>query len=47
VDFYNNDPHPDKKLVVWEGLYHEIFNEPENEKVLETTAAWIEERDGR
>ena len=47
VDFYNNDPHPDKKLVVWEGLYHEIFNEPEKEKVLETAAAWIAERDGR
>ena len=25
VDFYNNDPHPDKQLVVWEGLYHEIL----------------------
>jgi len=47
VDFYNNDPHPDKQLVVWEGLYHEIFNEPEKEKVLETAAAWIAERDGR
>jgi len=47
VDFYNNDPHPDKKLVVWESLYHEIFNEPEKEKVLETAAAWIAERDGR
>jgi len=47
VDFYNNDPHPDKKLVVWECLYHEIFNEPEKEKVLETAAAWIAERDGR
>ena len=47
VDFYNNDPHPDKKLVVWEGLYHEIFNEPEKQKVLETAAAWIAERDGR
>ncbi|MBP7784926.1 MAG: lysophospholipase [Firmicutes bacterium] len=47
VDFYNNDPHPDKKLVVWEGLYHDIFNEPEKEKVLETAAAWIAERDGR
>lgn len=47
VDFYDNDPHPDKKLVRWEGLYHEIFNEPEKEKVLETAAAWIAERDGR
>jgi alpha-beta hydrolase superfamily lysophospholipase len=47
VDFYNNDPHPDKKLVVWKGLYHDIFNEPEKEKVLETAAAWIAERDGR
>jgi lysophospholipase len=47
VDFYNNDPHPDKQLVVWEGLYHEIFNEPEKEKVLETAAAWIAKRDGR
>ena len=47
ADFFNSNPHPDKKLVVWEGLYHEIFNEPEKEKVLETAAAWIAERDGR
>jgi alpha-beta hydrolase superfamily lysophospholipase len=47
VEFFNRNPHPDKKLVVWDGLYHEIFNEPEKEKVLATAAAWIAERDGR
>jgi len=30
--------------VEWEGLYHEMFNEPEKEMVFERVEAWLEER---
>ncbi|MCR4426680.1 MAG: lysophospholipase [Firmicutes bacterium] len=46
VEFYERDPHPDKKLVVWDGLFHEIFNEPQKDEVLKTAADWIAEREG-
>ena len=29
VDFYNKVKEEDKKLIIYEGFYHEIFNEPE------------------
>jgi acylglycerol lipase len=32
----------DKKLVTYPGLYHEIFNEPEKDKVLGDLVAWLE-----
>jgi alpha-beta hydrolase superfamily lysophospholipase len=31
----------DKKVIPYEGLYHEIFNEPEREQVLDDTCAWL------
>jgi alpha-beta hydrolase superfamily lysophospholipase len=34
----------DKTLMVYDGLYHEIFNEPEKEKVLDDVVTWIEAR---
>jgi alpha-beta hydrolase superfamily lysophospholipase len=34
----------DKTLKVYDGLYHEIFNEPEKEKVLDDVVKWIEAR---
>lgn len=34
----------DKTLNVYDGLYHEIFNEPEQERVLEDVCAWLRER---
>jgi alpha-beta hydrolase superfamily lysophospholipase len=30
--------------VEWEGLYHEMFNEPEKEQVFERVERWLEER---
>ncbi len=33
---------PDKKLIIYEGLYHEVFNEPEHDRVLADVEAWIE-----
>ncbi|WP_238422669.1 alpha/beta hydrolase [Gordonia sp. 'Campus'] len=32
---------PDKKLVIYDDLYHEIFNEPEQDVVLEEVIVWL------
>lgn len=34
----------DKTLKYYEGLYHEIFNEPEREEVISDVVAWITDR---
>ena len=34
----------DRTLKVYDGLYHEIFNEPERERVLEDVCSWLRER---
>jgi alpha-beta hydrolase superfamily lysophospholipase len=34
----------DRTLKVYDGLYHEIFNEPEQERVMEDLCAWLRER---
>jgi len=34
----------DKTLKIYEGLYHEVFNEPEHHKVLGGVEAWLESR---
>jgi alpha-beta hydrolase superfamily lysophospholipase len=31
---------------LWPGLYHEIFNEPQQEAVLDVLASWIVEHSG-
>lgn len=36
----------DKQLKLYEGLYHEILNEPEKEQVLENIKGWLRERIG-
>lgn len=33
---------PDKKLIEYEGLYHEILNEPEQDKVMDDLCAWLD-----
>ena len=33
---------PDKTLKIYEGLYHEIFNEPERDQVLGDVEGWLE-----
>ncbi|MEP7215656.1 MAG: lysophospholipase [Anaerolineaceae bacterium] len=35
---------PDKALKLYEGLYHEVLNEPERLDVLGDIAAWLDER---
>jgi acylglycerol lipase len=37
---------PDKTLKIYEGLYHEIYNEPERAQVLEDVGAWLAARGG-
>lgn len=34
----------DKTLKIYDGLYHEIFNEPEHEQVLNDVEKWLEDR---
>jgi len=33
----------DKTLVLYPGLYHEIFNEPEKDRVLADMVVWLEQ----
>jgi len=33
---------PDKRLIEYEGLYHEILNEPEQERVMDDLVAWLD-----
>jgi acylglycerol lipase len=37
----------DKTLKIYDGLYHEIFNEPEREQVLDDLVAWLAVRSAR
>jgi len=32
----------DKQIKIYEGLYHEVFNEPEHDKVLQDVEIWLE-----
>jgi alpha-beta hydrolase superfamily lysophospholipase len=34
----------DKTVKVYDGLYHEVFNEPERDRVLDDLVAWLGER---
>jgi alpha-beta hydrolase superfamily lysophospholipase len=34
----------DKRLIVYDGLYHEVYNEPEQEQVMTDVADWLAER---
>jgi acylglycerol lipase len=33
---------PDKTLRMYDGLYHEVFNEPERELVLDEVVEWLD-----
>lgn len=43
---YEQAESKDKQLRLYDGLYHEVLNEPEREQVLGDMAEWIEERAG-
>ncbi len=42
--FYENCSSEDKELKIWDGLYHELINEPEKEEVIGTMVNWINAR---
>ncbi|MGB4337111.1 MAG: lysophospholipase [Bacillota bacterium] len=44
VRFHQQVASADKTLMVWDGMYHEIFNEPDKGKVLEVMEQWMSER---
>jgi acylglycerol lipase len=35
---------PDKRLIEYEGLYHEILNEPEQDRVMDDLVEWLDAR---
>ncbi len=43
-EFYERAGSDDKELKIYPGLYHEIYNEVEKEKVLSDLLQWIEKR---
>lgn len=43
---YERSPSADKTLRLYEGLYHETFNEPERERVLGDLTDWLDARVG-
>ncbi|MEP9394456.1 lysophospholipase [Gordonia sp. VNK1] len=36
----------DKTVIIWDGLRHEIFNEPEKDDVIGTLTRWLDQRVG-
>ena len=34
----------DKQCTIYDGMYHELFNEPEQEAILKTCCEWITAR---
>jgi len=43
-DFFGTIASSDKTLKVYEGLYHEVLNEPEKDGILREISAWISAR---
>ena len=43
-DLYQRAGSRDRTLKVYEGLYHEVFNEPEKERVLDDLVGWLNQR---
>jgi alpha-beta hydrolase superfamily lysophospholipase len=41
---YEHAPSADKTLRIYDGLYHEILNEPEQEQVMAEIASWMDAR---
>jgi len=41
LDFYEKVAAPEKKLKIYQGLYHEVLNEPEKDGVMAEVESWI------
>ncbi|MBC7248758.1 MAG: lysophospholipase [Anaerolineae bacterium] len=46
-ELYESISSQDKTLKLWDGLYHEIFNEPEKDQVLAFMRDWLAQRTSR
>jgi alpha-beta hydrolase superfamily lysophospholipase len=44
VNLFANIGSPDKRLKIYEGYYHELFNEPEKQEIYERVTDWLELR---
>ena len=42
TEMFENAGSADKTIKIYPGLYHEIFNEPEQEQVLTDMSDWLE-----
>lgn len=43
-EFFNRLASPDKKMIIYPGCYHEIFNEKIKDKVFSDMLSWLEDR---
>ena len=43
-EFFRKMAHPESKLIIHEGMYHEIFNEIDRDQVLDMTTDWIDSK---
>jgi acylglycerol lipase len=43
-ELYQRSPIADKTLQLYDGLFHEILNEPEHEQVMADVVAWVQTR---
>ena len=41
-DLYDSLVAKDKQLIVYDGLFHEVLNEPERDRVLDDVVAWLD-----
>ncbi len=41
LEFFQDVEAPEKKKIVYDGLYHEVFNEPEKDRVFADAKDWI------
>lgn len=44
VDFFSNVSSKDKKIQNYQGLFHELLNEPEKDEIMQNMLTWINER---
>jgi lysophospholipase len=44
VLFHDRAASEDKSIKLYEGLYHEVMNEPEREQVLDDIVGWLDAR---
>ena len=44
IDFCENCSSEDKEMKIWDGLFHELINEPEKKEVMTKMIKWMEKR---